>query len=209
MSICIVANHFGFDCFEFGFILGMLFGILISCITMLLLKRHDALHENQQNKLPTDKSGLKRLTKISVHTKAEVPGSVEKTDDVKHENKDNNSHPSVKRNKNEVRDNASPSSKTHSQHPKEFASQGEEETNALQGEANSLEVTPTEDEVCGVTSRNSSADTTKVLLWCKLFGHKFRRNTDSYHSVPDEHCCNCGLTKKEVFAILGQNEVKE
>lgn len=54
----------------------------------------------------------------------------------------------------------------HSQHPKEFASQGEEETNTLKGEANSLEETPTEDEVCGITSRNSSADTiqSKVII---------------------------------------------
>jgi len=48
---------------------------------------YDALHENDgverhQNKILADKGGLKRLTKTSVIDKAEVPGSVDNTNDV-------------------------------------------------------------------------------------------------------------------------------
>lgn len=41
MDFCLVANNFGFNCFEFGFVLGMSFVALIVEIVILILRNND------------------------------------------------------------------------------------------------------------------------------------------------------------------------
>ncbi len=58
-----------------------------------------------------------------------------------------------------------------------------------------------------------------INLRCLLLGHKFMRTTNIDRGdmftgnvltqVPSEHCCNCGLTKKELgFVLVGRQGTK-